>query len=236
MKKILFLILFLLYGYGVGSETVETETRIIVPAYFYDAAFWEKLIQSKARGSIVIINPSNGPGDVTDINYKTWISQLVGGSKIPVGYVYSSYSNRNITDVYNDIEKWIRLYPQIKGFFIDEVNVSAEAYVYYENLFKFIKMKGDYFIVLNPGTRPNDEMFNVADIVIVFEGDVKNLNTDVCALNPEKSSVIVYNASEDDMKHLGLLNCAYKYFTDDGGSNPYDSLPSYFNEEIEYLK
>jgi len=236
MKKILFLILFLLYGCGGGSKTVVTETRMVVPAYFYDAELWDRLIQSDAQGGIVIINPSNGPGDAEDINYKTWISQLADTSKIPVGYVYSSYSNRNIADVYDDIEKWIRFYPQIKGFFIDEVNVSAQAYVYYEDLFKFIKMKGDYFVVLNPGTRPIEEMFNVADSVIVFEGDVKDLNTDVCDLNPEKSSVIVYNASEDDMKRMSLLNCAYKYFTDDGGSNPYDSLPSYFNEEIEYLK
>jgi len=235
MLKRVFFAFFVLFFIGCGNDSNENlKSGLIIPAYFYDVDLWDKIIKTENK-SVVIINPSNGPGKDIDYNYNNFISGLVQTSKIPVGYVYTKWGKRDINEVKNDINKWIDLYPDIRGFFLDEANSSALGVNYYKTLYEYIKNKGDYFVVLNPGTTPNTKYFNVSDLIVVFENDVSKLNKKVCENNFKKSAAIVYGANEEEMKMYKNV-CGYIYFTDDSGDNPYDTLPSYFDEEIEYLK
>jgi len=240
MRFIIFLFVLILTGCGGGNAAAEANVEknaMIVPAYFYDSGLWDKLINAPDDiDYVVIVNPDNGPGDSTDENYSEWIHSLSVNGKKSVGYVYSSYANRDLDDVYSDIDTWIDLYPEIGGFFIDEVNDSLDAVNYYEDIYRYIKDKGDYYVVLNPGTTVDSAFFDISDNVVVYESDDANVSDDVCSLNSEKSSVIIYDLNSTQMQTLSKLNCRFKYFTDDNGSNPYDSLPSYFYEEIEDLK
>lgn len=56
----------------------------------------------------------------------------------------------------------------IDGFFIDEVkNVS---YDYYANIYNYVKSKNNnLYIVQNPGITPDDNYWNIADKIVVFE-------------------------------------------------------------------
>ena len=109
--------------------------------------------------------------------------------------------------------------------------------IIYKDIYNYIKSKGKYFVVLNPGTMPNTAYFSIADNIVVYEGDVKNLPSEACKSYAYKSSIIVYGADEAKMREIvSIKHCRYMYITDDNDTNPYDSLPSYFDEEIDVLK
>lgn len=226
MKKLFLLIgIFFLLAYG--------ERGIILPVYFYNLSDWQKLVKLKIN-MIAIINPLNGPGNRVDKNYKKFIFELVKNNKIPIGYVYTKWGNRNFKEVKKDIDTWLKFYPNIKGFFIDEAASDVKKLKYYQNLKRYINSKGDYLVVLNPGVVPHKAYFNIADNIVVYENDVSKLNDEICF---NKSSLIVYGANENQMKViLKKYKCKYMYITDDTLPNPYDSLPAYFSKEIELIK
>jgi hypothetical protein len=219
--RLIFLFLFaFLIGCGNNSSS-STSKGIIVPAYFDDASLWDKLINSSNNNMIIIANPNNGPGDKIDDFYLNNLNNLQ--NKKPIGYIYTKWGDRNISEVENDIDKWIKFYP-IKGFFVDESATNEGNLSYYTTLYNYIKSKGNYYIVLNPGTMPNEKYFEIADNIVIFEDDIKNLNIK-CS---QKSSIIAYNASQQQMQEvLQNYNCDYFYITD----KMYDELPSYFDEE-----
>ncbi|MEO1927162.1 MAG: spherulation-specific family 4 protein [Nautiliaceae bacterium] len=99
-----------------------------------------------------------------------------------------------------------------------------------------MKSKGDYFIVLNPGIIPDKNYFDIADNIVVLENNISAVNEVNCSYS-DKSSIIVYGAQEFQMEEIvKKYNCEYVYVTDDSLPNPYDTLPSYFEEEINALK
>jgi len=231
-----FLAFFALLLLGCGaSVSEEASKKIIIPQYFYDFDLWKKVIDADI-GGYVIINPSNGPGESTDSAYLNEIHDLIRSGKTPVGYVYTKWSDRSIDEVKEDIDTWLKLYPEIKGFFIDECSNSVEKFPYYEELKNYIKAKGDYKIVLNPGTQAPAVYYSISDTVVSFEGAAKDAPDDLCAVYPSKSAAIIYDANESFMREALNRPCEYFYITDDNDSNPYDTLPSYFDEEIELLK
>lgn len=202
---------------------------LILPLYFYDTAKWKK-VSTVSNDEIIIINPSNGPGDEIDENYKNFLKTL--SDKVPIGYVFSNYSKRSLEDIKKDIDKWLLFYPQIRGFFIDEV--SEDNFNYYKQIFDYIKSKGNYLVVLNPGTIVDDNYFDISDIVVVYEDNKKEF-AKYCDKFPQKSALIVFNANKDDMKKLVEAKCRYIFITDEEFNN-YSDLPSYFDEELKLLK
>jgi hypothetical protein len=225
--------------YAKDALIIDTDQGVIIPIYFYnndDTNKWEEVINIQSE-AVVIINPFNGPGNEIDENYVTFINDLINNSKKPIGYVHTQWGERDIELVKKDIDTWLQFYPKIQGFFIDEASESITKIDYYKDIYNYIKSKGNYFIVLNVGTMPNESYFSIADNIVVYEGDVKNLPNEACKSYAYKSSIIVYGADEDKMKEIiSTKPCMYIYITDDNDSMPYDSLPSYFDEEIELLK
>ena len=236
MRKF-FLFFYVLFLIGCGISVVEAEKRgLIIPAYFYNQSLWDKVANANIE-EIVIVNPANGPGSLVDENYVNFIKDLVNNYKKPIGYVYTKWGDRDIELVKDDIDTWLRLYPEIQGFFVDETSNNATKIDYYKDIYNYIKSKGKYFVVLNPGTMPNTAYFSIADNIVVYEGDVKNLPNEACKSYADKSSIIVYGADEAEMREIvSSKHCEFMYITDDNNTNPYDSLPSYFDEEIDVLK
>jgi hypothetical protein len=234
MKKLIFFIsiLFLMGCKVSGKE----KKGLIIPAYFYNTTLWNR-VASVNSDEIVIINPSSGPGKYVDNAYEKFINNLVSNGKKPIGYVYTKWSKRDISLVKKDIDTWISFYPKIKGFFIDEANSAASYSRYYKVIVNYIKSKGGYFVVLNPGTIPDSVYFSIGDNVVVYEGNVFSLPDNICSVYSNKSSIIVYNASEAEMKKIADgKSCRYLYITDDNLPNPYDNLPNYFDKENQLLK
>ncbi|SNR77700.1 spherulation-specific family 4 protein [Desulfurobacterium atlanticum] len=251
MVKMFFLILTgacLFSGCSVKKVEENKSGYILLPGYFYPTEDAWKYVFSAPSDvlKIVVVNPCGGPLDCDgnlDYKYKEFIKALDDNGKLPVGYVYTDYGNRDILEVENDIDIWIEEYPEIKGFFIDEVTRTEDNVAYYKELVAYInewsEITGNsYFIVLNPGTNPDDVYFSIADLVVIFEHDFSSFKSDSCYSSyPEKSVCIVYDANETEMEEVfSSSNVAYYYITDDTLPFPYDSLPSYLDKEIEFLR
>ncbi|QCI27696.1 spherulation-specific family 4 protein [Caminibacter pacificus] len=234
MRYFFILTAFLFLGCNL-SVTTDNSKKIIVPQYFYDYNLWDEVAKADIKG-YVIINPANGPGDNVDSAYVNDIDNLLYYGKTPIGYIYTKWGDRNLSDVEADVDKWLELYPKIKGFFVDEASNTIDRFSYYQELADYIKSKGDYKIVLNPGTSTNAVYFSIADTIVTYEGLAKDTPSDVCEEYSSQSAIIVYDANESVMRELVNRPCSYFYITDDNDSNPYDSLPSYFDEEIRLLK
>jgi hypothetical protein len=235
LKKVFIFIILFFFLNGCKVSVEQNSNRgLIIPAYFYDSTLWNETINADIN-EIVIVNPANGPGIYVDSNYKNYINELINNGKKPIGYVYTKWGERNLSDVESDIDMWITLYPQIKGFFIDEASSEYNMSGYYDTLYRYIKAKGDYFVVLNPGTKPDSVYYSMADDIVVYEGNASSVPSDACQFYSDKSSVIVYDANETQMREIiNSHPCKYLYITDKNAS--YNSLPSYFSDEINYLK
>ena len=69
---------------------------------------------------MAIANPNSGPGDERNLDYAAIFTEASNQGITLVGYVSTDYGKRPKADVKKDIDTWIRLYPQIRGFFFDQ--------------------------------------------------------------------------------------------------------------------
>jgi len=220
-----------------GSTCTDAPETLIIPLYSYDSDLWDKVINLDAYNVVAIVNPNSGVGDTVDPFYQDVIDRLVENQKTPIGYVYTTYGDRDIEEVKAEIDKWLEYYPNIKGFFLDEASSDIEDLAYYEEVYNYIKSKGNYLVVLNAGTYPDESYFNVADNIVIYENNPEYFDPSLCDLHPEKSSFIIYDADVNTMTELMQnSSCTFKYLTDDVLPNPYDSLPTYIDEEAELSK
>lgn len=186
------MILMILIVSHVGTPVSTTSTpaswvsprKIIVPAYFYPSLwntssreyhYWVKLFDVASRLGpqlIVVVNPSNGPGDVVDPYYSKVIDELIDRRAIVLGYVYTKWGQRPIEEVLSDVDKWYTLYPKVAGIFVDEVTHDGSETVvnYYLAISRLVKSRNG-LVVCNPGTPVKyPSLFNeLCDMVIVFE-------------------------------------------------------------------
>lgn len=195
MKKILLATIFTCSISYAGDLT-----SYIIPMYSYPVgkyqSEWEKLYNLNTPKRVyVIINPNSGPGNKTDTNYADAINKLKAKGFRIIGYVHTSYGQRNLYSVKNDIDKWISLYgiKNIDGFFIDETSNNIKKYPYYSNIYSYASSKGK-LIILNPGTNINTAYFNISDKIVVLENNeasfenfqynnYKSINSDrVCSI------------------------------------------------------
>lgn len=205
----------------------------VFPVYFYDPGTWSSLASLKTRGKFyVVVNPASGPGEFVDENYTRFIMELRRHHKIPVGYIHTEWGKRDIDEVKGDVDRWLELYPKIRGFFIDEVATSRQELPYYSELISYIKSKNPGFkVVLNPGAKPDRAYFKLANLVIVYEDSFDSLSEMIKAGPRGKSGCIVYGVSRDEVNEVvrrAKKVCKYLFVTDGSGANPYDHIPDYF--------
>ncbi|MCS6957919.1 MAG: spherulation-specific family 4 protein [Aquificaceae bacterium] len=172
------LIPFLLIGCGGGSGQGESPmaniTTLIVPLYSYPVGSYEeehrKLTQVQSSKELIFIaNPRSGPGSQLDANYL----QLIGtykekGFKV-VGYVLTNYGNRNLQAVKEDMNRYVQFYPQVDGFFVDEVSNNPAYLSYYREIHQHARQLGKSLLIFNPGTVVPADYYSLADRIVVLE-------------------------------------------------------------------
>lgn len=249
MKNLIILITIFFLILLLPQKVIKPFGGIIIPAYFYDETLWQKIINTKySLNYFVIANVQDGPGKILDKNYKNWISLTNKSNKKVLGYVYTSYTKRDINLVKKDIERWIKFYPEIKGFFIDEVSDSKRESElnYYSEIYKFIKnLNKNFYVILNPGNSDiNLDLIKISDSTVIFESDYKEFNKFeipfwIKSYNPNKFVSIIYNVPKKDVlsvyEFLKKSGIGIIYITDDNLPNPYDTLPSYYDFLINLI-
>ncbi len=226
------------------------QLEIVVPAYFYPsggAGLWSSLNTAAAQVPLTaIMNPNSGPGNARDTNYVNAVNNLRTAGGNVIAYIYSSYGNRPLADVYADIDKYANWY-SIDGIFVDEMwNAGPQAKVdYYASIYQYVKSKNAAWEVMgNPGTTTLENYANTptADRLMVFE----NVGTSYPGYNPSSWNykydrsrfvhLVHTQASqanmEVDVERALQYNAGGIYVTNDVMNNPWDTLPSYWNAQV----
>ncbi|KAJ5153014.1 uncharacterized protein N7482_009492 [Penicillium canariense] len=172
------------------KDSMGPKSKVFVPLYVYPApGAWtplENVVSTHPDVNFtVVINPGSGPGpdSVPDANYTREIPNLASYANVRLlGYVHTSYAQRNISLVRKDIETYAA-WPTassnpdlaVRGIFFDETpqQYSAQSLAYLQNMTDLVKdLKGfgsDGFVMHNPGAIPDSRYLATADSTVVFE-------------------------------------------------------------------
>jgi hypothetical protein len=229
-------------GFAAAESTAAA--GIMMPLYTYPGGAWDRVADTKNAHPDVpiaaIVNPASGPGSSKDSNYASGISDLKSAGVIVLGYVSTAYTGRNLDSVKGDIDKWHSWYPDLDGIFFDEQTNWAGKESYYKQASDYAYSKGLNFTVGNPGANSLPSYLDTVDVVLVYESpglpNLDNYNSwssypnDKLGMIPFSVSSLPTSWVQDAAKTIGWI-----YVTNDALPNPWDSLPSYFDNLADLL-
>jgi hypothetical protein len=245
------LVLLLIIAFGLHLNAAPI--GLLVPAYFYPPTYWDGLNWAAARVPLaVIVNPGSGPGGALDANYVSAVNNLRAAGGKALGYVYSSYATRDTNAIRADITNFFNFYP-LDGIFIDEMQNDAVTnhYNYYAGIYAFIQMKGtNLWVMGNPGTTTQEPYLArpTVDGLMTFENDATNYPAyvpDGWVTNhlARQFCHVIYAvtnaAAMTNMVNLAASrNAGWIFVTDENNNagNPYDRLPVYWTNEVNYIR
>lgn len=169
------------------KQSLDTNFKngLIIPMYIYPTDAYTNseynaiIAFKRANRSIpmvVILNPSSGPGTVTDGNYTMVIDRMKAVGISVIGYVSTAFGVTTITAVKADIDTWKSLYPGINGIFFDEqsdgtTNLATEQ-AYYREAAEHSRLIGLDITVSNPGKEVAKSWHDLVDIIVEWENNV----------------------------------------------------------------
>src|SRR5262249_42620107 len=227
--------------------------RLLVPAYFYPAgeslAQWDRLLESPDPTTVVVIaNPDSGPGKVADPNYVRVIDRARQKGFMVIGYVSTRYATRPIADVKEDIDRWVRLYPGVRGMFFDEQSSAAELISYYVTLYGYArKERGLDLVINNPGTSCAEEYLArpAADVACLVESgkEFSTFHPPAWANGYSSTRFAGSIFKIDDpakmkqyLSDMVAKRMGYCYITDGKEPNPWNRLPGYWETEVQVVQ
>jgi serine/threonine protein kinase len=236
-----------------ASANASPRMKLLVPAYFYPAgeglAQWDRLLEAPDPSAVVVIvNPDSGPGKIADPNFVRVLGRARQKGFTVIGYVPTRYAARPLEETKDDIDRWILLYPGIRGIFFDEQASSADRIKYYADLYGYArKERGLTLVINNPGTTCAEQYLSqpAADVVCLIES-----GKDASAFHPP-AWVSGYRAAhfagsifkiDDPVKmkqsvlDMAAKRVGYCYITDGKEPNPWNRLPRYWEAEVEAVR
>ena len=223
---------------------------------------WKQVIAAAKKVPIVaIINPNNGPnGMPPNTDYQQGITDLHQAGIEVIGYVPTNYGKRDIQAVKADIDLYTKHF-NIEGIFIDEAASTPDKLDYYHQVYRYIKSRpasgnskqhSDYTVTLNPGTTIDEGYLSqpVADTIVLFENKQKNWDNYqppayVSKYSPQHFATLIHTTANRKLMKNSLDRAAksrfgYVYITNDStdtvNNNPWDTLPSYWQAEVNYIQ
>ncbi len=234
-----------------ASAVTSDAIHIDVPLYSDSVSVWSTAMGGNTATTMIFFNPSDGPG-TSQLNYYLSLVRDAQARGIRVlGYVDTVWANGkvSVSEAEAAIDRYYSWYG-VDGIMLDQVTDScAPAPVtYYTDLYNFVKQKpGADIVVLNPGTFVGECYAKISDVLITFEGTYDSYlayqQPDWVRSYPAGHflHIIFDTRTVADMQNAIKLaisrNVNGVYITDMGanGTNPYSSLPSYFDVEVSYL-
>jgi hypothetical protein len=231
------------------SSLVHASTQILVPAYFdpSSTAYWNTLTASVSAEVPItaIMNPDNGPTASVDSAYTAAIASFEAAGGKVVGYIYTTDGKRALSAAEKDVATYKSEYPNIDGIFVDEMATSNTKLSYYTSLYSYIKTENpNWQVIGNPGTNTLSTYLSAppaADMLVTFENgsgySSYSPSTWESSYNASSFANIVYGVSgaaamQTDLSQAAIDHAGNVYFSDAAGSNPYDTLPTYWSQEV----
>ena len=245
MKR--FLILFFL---NLAMPAFSAPIGIMVPSYFYPGSLWTNMNWAAGRVPLVaILNPASGPDTTQNPDYVAAVNGLRASGGRVIGYVSTSYATRATNAVKLDIDRYFSFY-SIDGIFLDEFTNDTDTnhLNYYAALYQYIQTKGTNLLVTgNPGINTQEAYLSraCADVLVTFEVNAgySNLVVDAWTTNHLARQfchlpyAVASAATMTNYVNLAAArNAGWIYVTDDNGANPWDTLPPYWTNEVNYIQ
>lgn len=229
---------------------------LLVPAYFYPEGKgldeWKRLARAAKDVPIVAIaNPASGPGARLDPSYTAVIKLAKDAGVTVIGYVSTRYGKRPEAEVRADLDRWLQFYPTIDGFFFDEQASGKDGVPYYEAIAKYVQSKRidtGALVVTNPGTGTAPEYLTPwkgIHVSCLYE-DHGGLDRYqrlgwTASLPAAQVAGLIYGESSlakmrENVRLAASKGVGFLYVTDDGGNNPWDRLPTYWELEVAELR
>ena len=228
-----------------------------VPAYFYpqvghDSNGWTRMcstMNTQQGPGIAVMNPASGPGSSKNSDYVNAISYCHSHGQQVIGYVHTSYGQRPLAPVENEVSEYYQWY-QMDGIFVDEMSNDSSTSTFYHALYQYIHAQGGSqapLVVGNPGVPASSDWQltqQAADELLIFEGSAKSYmswSPPAWGANYPATMFwnVVYNAPtgaglQTVCQHSQTVNAGFMYVTYGTLPNPYDFLPkaSYWNKEL----
>lgn len=245
-------------AHGAGAPVL----RVAVPAYWdpepgpgWPGPEWARLLNGAPIVGMVVINPDSGPGDSPDPAYSNLVQAARARGIKVLGYVYTTYGQRDPQLVRSDVERYYEWY-EPDGIFLDEASTDCDLErEYYRPLYNWIKATygAAQVVALNPGTRTEECYVQASDVLLTFEEScVQDASANDCsnyrdwmlagweATYPaDRFWHLVYNVPADYLPNVlakaRSSHVGWVYITSDGGANPWDTLPIYWEQELALL-
>lgn len=237
--------------FAVAFGAAAAPMGILVPAYFDPPSnLWNELNFAASRVPLAaIMNPNNGPDTTQNPDYVTAANSLRAAGGLVIGYVYTSYAARDTNTVKADIDRYFSFY-SVNGIFLDEMTNDEDAghLNYYAALYQYIQSQGTNLLVVgNPGINTQENYLTqpTANVLVTFEADTGYpvLVVDGWVTNhlARQFSHLPFNApSATTMTNYVNLaasrNVGWIYVTDDVLPNPWDTLPAFWTNEVNYIR
>jgi hypothetical protein len=231
-------------GSSSSTGAAGSPAGTIIPLYTYPTdATWTTVAALQTSypevEMVAIINPASGPGLALDPNYDAGIDMLQMAGVIVVGYVHTSYGARPLVDVEGDVSTYAAFYGQLDGIMFDEMSTVAGDAAYYSAVADAVADAGLSLTLGNPGTTVPEALLGIFDTVFVYEG-VGLPDPDALGVEGHDRSefaVIPHAVATLDPEFVAaaLERVGFVYVTDDVLPNPWDTLPTYFDELVAAL-
>ncbi|MBI1877263.1 MAG: spherulation-specific family 4 protein [Chloroflexi bacterium] len=238
-----------------ADATITPTLRMLIPLYSYPNWYdppnylWDDVAAANSLIPITtIINPNNGPdGCPPNDDYQHGLSDLRNAGVTILGYVYTSYGTRDLNSVKAEVDLYDQCF-NIDGIFFDEAAGTVDKLPYYAELCNYVKLRPNLDkVFLNPGTSIDERYLSqtVCDTFVIFEG----VSYDWPPYQPppfihnylaERFVALIYDVPDicTVQSYLDLAvarNIGYVYITDDILTNPWDSLPIFWQTEVNSI-
>jgi Spherulation-specific family 4 len=216
-----------------------------IPAYGYPGSggVWESLLRLDA-GTLVIMDPADGPGRIIDPRYSAVVSDATRRGLRVYGYVTTDYGRRAAAAMAEEVERYREWY-RPAGIFLDQTPgmiASNGAISEVVDRIRACKLS----LAINPGQPEIDpEDAAMADQVINFEGPYAayrqaRFPTWVRDFPADRFWHLIYEVRDvRTMRRVagmaGLAHAGVVYITDASMPNPWNRIPSYWQEEQKML-
>jgi hypothetical protein len=178
------------------------------------------------------------------------MSDLAAGGVAMIGYVYTKYGDtaaRPLADIKADIDLYDQFYTGVTGIFLDEVSDDPAKVAYYKEIYDYIQDKPNLAsVIANPATQiPESYLATPAtDTAVIFENasgwSTYTPDAYVAGYPANRFAGLFLNvptasAMRNAVDLAVARNIGYVFATNDTTPNPFDSLPSYWADEVSYV-
>jgi hypothetical protein len=233
-----------------AGHVLSGSVRMAVPAYFPPGHDWQRVIAAAPLVGMIVFDPNNGPGGTGDggstvPDYSGVLAQARAAGITVLGYVATSYGQRAAADVLADVDAYYRAY-QLSGIYFAEGPMEADCAGMEAEYHSFADAarQHDPKAFLAVGTKFCPTYIYFFDVMVEFARNWTEYQSYqppswMPANSPQRFCHFVNAVPPSDAGaaiSMAIGNGAgWIYVTDQADPNPWGTLPSYFDQEVQAL-